>query len=380
MIQDAPRIPPPSRRLAVVPVRVFFLMTIALTLLSSGSSAVSYAASSSSVLASSTVLQTDDVQRQGRSIAEASGTAQEIAMPRLTGANSLPRVAQAETSQPSEEDVRKQAEETRRARDTFLREERVLFRRGELQLEFSTFYSMDTQDLLIPVPGGDSLLVKSKNREVSTSLLGRYGLVNNLELVVEIPFFVYTEQTAEFQLGGVEQTLDASGLGDISGSLRWQLWRETAAIPDVIVELNGQFPTGDELRFAGDEQLLGTGEWAVGGGVTLVKTLDPVVLFGRVGYTHRFGDLGDVFSASMGMGFSLNDRVSFNMQVLGAYVEGSTIDATTLGDDSSLEIISLQFAVTVLVSGRLFVEPVVNFGLSDDAVDVVVGVNMPFQF
>ncbi len=116
-----------------------------------------------------------------------------------------------------------------------------------------------------------------------------------------------------------------------------------------------------------------------GGGITLVKTLDPVVFFGRVGYTHRFGDPGDVFSASLGMGFSLNDRVSYNMQVLGAFVDRPDSDETALGGDSGLEIISLQFAVTVLVTRRLFVEPVVNFGLSDDAVDVIVGINMPFQ-
>jgi hypothetical protein len=178
----------------------------------------------------------------------------------------------------------------------------------------------------------------------------------------------------------LEQTLDATGVGDISGTLRYQVWRETASIPDVVLELNGKFPTGDELRFAGDRRLLGTGEWEVGGEITLVKTLDPVVFFGRVGYTYRFGDPGDVVSASMGMGFSLNDRVSYNMQVIGAFVDRPDVDETTLGDPSTLELVSLQLAVTVLVSRRLFVEPVVNFGLSDDAVDVTVGVNMPFQF
>jgi hypothetical protein len=292
----------------------------------------------------------------------------------------FPQGAQAEAPQPSEEDVRKQAEETRRARDTFLREERVLIRQGELQLEFSTFYSMDTQDQLISIPGEDSLLVKSKNRAVSTSLLGRYALIDNLELVLAIPFFVYREQINEFQVGGVEQTLDATGVGDISGSLRFQVWRETASIPDVVLELNGESPTSDDLRFAGDEQLLGTGEWEMGGGITLAKTLDPVVFFGRVRYTHQFGDPGDVVSASLGMGFSLNDRVSYNMQVIGAFVDRPDVDETTLGGASTLELVSLQFAVTILVSERLFVEPVVNFGLSDDAVDVVVGVNMPFQF
>jgi hypothetical protein len=378
MTQCTPRIPPPSPRLSGRLVVALLLMTLAFALLSRWLSDVSYAFSSSGGFASS-VSDAATVQPQDRSTAEVSRTAKEVSTPRTTGSNMFSQVAPAETPQPSEEDIRKQAEETRRARDTFLREERVLIRRGELQLEFSTFYSMDTQNRLIPVPGGDSLLVKSKNREVSASLLGRYGLVDNLELTVQIPFFVYTEQTNEFQIGGVEQTLDATGVGDISGSLRFQLWRESASIPDVVLELNGKSTTGNDLRLASDDLRLGTGEWEVGGGITFVKTLDPVVFFGRVGYTHRFGDLGDVFSASLGTGFSLNDRVSFNMQVLGAFVDRSNVDETRLGDDATLEIVSLQFAVTILVSGRLFVEPVVNFGLSDDAVDVIVGINLPFQ-
>jgi hypothetical protein len=256
----------------------------------------------------------------------------------------------------------------------------VLIRRGEIQLELSTFYGMDTEDQLIPVPGQNSLLVKSKSRRVSANILGRYGLIDNLELVVQIPFLVYTEQSNKFQIGGVEQKLDATGVGDVSGSLRYQVWRESRSIPDIVVELNGLSNTGDDLRWVGDDVSLGTGAWEMGVGVNVVKTLDPVVFFGRIGYTHRFGDLGDVFSLSVGTGFSLNDRVSFNMQVLGDFVDRAEVDEATLADNSSLEIISLQFAVTILVSKRLFVEPVVNFGLSEDATDVVVGINMPFQF
>jgi len=354
-----PRIPPPSRHQLTFDVFfVCFYMTVAFALLSTWLYDISYAFSPAKAL-----------------LVSASDTTPVPPQDRSAGTEASPR---------SEEDVRKQAEEASRAQDAFLREERVLIRRGELQLEFSTFYSMDTQDRLIPVPGGNSLLVKSKNREVSVNLLGRYGLINNLELIAEIPLLVYTEQTTELQIGGLEQTLDATGVGDLSGSLRYQLWRESTSIPDIIVELNGQFATGDDLRWFGDEVSLGTGAWEMGGGITFVKTLDPVVFFGRLEYTHRFGDLGDVFALSLGTGFSLNDRVSFNMQVLGAFVDRSEVDRSevdeaTLSDNSTLEIISMQFAVTILMSKRLFVEPVVNFGLSNDATDVVVGVNMPFQ-
>src|SRR5688500_6770760 len=131
MTTFTPRILLPSPQLPVKPVAILLLMPLAFALLLHWPTEDSYAFSPSGDFVSA-----------------------------------VPQVAQAEVSPPAEEDVRKQAEETRRARDTFLREERVLIRRGELQLELSTFYSMDSRDQLIAVPGGNSLLVKSENREV----------------------------------------------------------------------------------------------------------------------------------------------------------------------------------------------------------------------
>jgi hypothetical protein len=286
-----------------------------------------------------------------------------------------------------EEDVRKEAEEARRALELFLREQRVLFRQGELELELSTFYSMDTREELRSVDGSIAVPAEITNRSVLPTLIVRYGLVNNLELDVEIPFFGYAEEETDFRVEGIQtmegiiqieriRTIDDQGLGDIVGRLRYQLWREQGGRPDVILDLNGKSRTGDD-------PLLGTGHWNVGGGITLVKTLDPVVFFGRLGYTYTLEqkgrDPGDEISYSIGMGFSLNDRVSFNMQAIGAYVGRTERDGEKI-PGSSLEIFSLQFGVTVLVTRYLFVEPVVNFGLTDDAVDVVVGVNVPFQF
>lgn len=291
-------------------------------------------------------------------------------------------------AQPVEEDdVRKEAEEARRALEFFLREQRVIFRQGELELELDTFYSMDTREELRSVDGSIAVPAEITNRSVFPTLIVRYGLLNNLELDVEIPFFGYAEEETDFRVERIQttegiieieriRTIDDQGLGDITGRLRYQIWREQGASPDVILDLNGKSRTGDE-------PLLGTGHWNVGGGITLVKTLDPVVFFGRLGYTYtleRKGrNPGDEISYSIGMGFSLNDRVSFNMQAIGAYVGRTKRDGEEL-PGSSLEILSLQFSVTVLVTRRLFVEPVVNFGLTDDAVDVVVGINVPFQF
>lgn len=55
-------------------------------------------------------------------------------------------VAPVEPAEPAEEDRQQEAEETRRAMELFLREQRVLFRKGELALELDSFYSTDTHE------------------------------------------------------------------------------------------------------------------------------------------------------------------------------------------------------------------------------------------
>jgi hypothetical protein len=270
------------------------------------------------------------------------------------------------------EDPQKEAEEARRAQEIFLREQLVLARRGELALEFDTFYSTDTRKDFVRSDGGVALIERT-NRTVNSIFIPRYGIIDGLELDLEIPFG-YAEQ--EVDVGVARSRREDFGLGDIAGRLRYQLWSEFGARPALILDLEGKSRTASDT-------LLGTDHWNVGGGVTLVKTLDPVVFFGRLGYTatlEREGrDPGDEIRYELGMGFSLNDRVSFKMQVGGAAVGRAKLDGREI-PGSSLDIISLLFAVTTRATRYLFVEPVVSIGLTDDAPDVVAGVDLVYQF
>jgi hypothetical protein len=274
-------------------------------------------------------------------------------------------------AQEAEEDRQKEAEEARRALEIFLREQRVIFRRGELALELDTFYSTDTRDQFVRTAAGGAALARVTTRTATTSLTPRFGLLDRLELDLELPFG-YAEQ--EIDLGVSRLQRENSGLGDIEGRLRYQLWYELGARPDVIVDLTVKSTTGEE-------PLLGTGHWNVGGGVALVKTLDPVVFFGRLGYAatlERAGrNPGDQISYQAGLGYSFNDRVSYDMSVSGTVVRRATLNGQEV-PHSSLDIMTLQFGATVRLTRRLFVEPVVALGLTEDAPDVVVGVSLFF--
>ncbi|MDQ3930721.1 MAG: transporter [Chloroflexota bacterium] len=274
-------------------------------------------------------------------------------------------------AQQAEGDVQQEAEESRRALEIFLREQRVIFRRGELALELDTFYSTDTRDQFVRTTAGGTALARVTTRTLTSSLTPRFGLLDRLELDLEIPFG-YAQQAIDF--GVTRFRSENSGLGDIEGRLRYQLWYELGARPDLIVDLSVKSTTGEE-------PLLGTGHWNVGGGVALVKTLDPVVFFGRLGYLvtlERAGrDPGDQLLYQVGMGYSFNDRVSYDMRVSGTVVREATLNGRAV-PHSSLNIITLQFGVTVRATRHLYVEPLVAIGLTNEAPDVIVGVSVPF--
>jgi Putative MetA-pathway of phenol degradation len=171
-------------------------------------------------------------------------------------------------------------------------------------------------------------------------------------------------------------TRDADvGLGDISWRLRYAAIHEEGAIPEVTLNVNAKSDTGDFDRG------LGTGDWNVGTGVSLVKTIDPVVLFGSLGYTWTLGtlelaagdvDRGDQILYSLGMGFSLNDRVSFSMAMAGAAIRRTEVNGSEISG-SGQDINSLQFTTTVQLAKRVYLEPFVGFGLTDEASDFLVG-------
>jgi len=90
----------------------------------------------------------------------------------------------------------------------------------------------------------------------------------------------------------------------------------------------------------------------------------------------EYGQAGDQVPYSIGMGFSLNDRVSLSMAMAGAAIRRREINGNEISG-SGLDINSLQFTTTVQLAKRVYVEPFVGFGLTDEAADFLVGINIP---
>ena len=277
----------------------------------------------------------------------------------------------------------KEAEESRRELDTFLRNRIVLYKRGDLSLEFDLAYTQNTTvNTFGFAPPTNSLNTTAKmiTRSVDSSVTMRYGLADDLEFDLIVPFG-YLEQKNDNQPFHGDSPpvshINTAGIGDISGAIRYTAFTERGSIPSTTLSLHTSAPTGDFKTG------MGSGFWSVGGGVSLVKTIDPVVFFGSLGYTGVLEDRGinpgNQFSYSIGAGFSMNDRVSFSTSLNGAIVSRFELHGRERAG-SARDVHILQLKSTIQLTKRLFVEPFVGIGLTDDAPDFLVGLRVPYRF
>ena len=263
-----------------------------------------------------------------------------------------------------------EAPEERSAEDVFLRGNRVLLGRGDVVLDFGQFYARSDVVQLVGAGGGVGLGTLEQ-RALSTLVVGRVGIFDETEVFAGTAF---TRQDSRQLLGGAtvgssgRSALGASGIG-----IRRTVMHETVGRPDVVVTLTGQVPTRDTLP-------------AVGAGVVLVKSLDPVVLFANANYAHPFARASgssrpipplDTIDVSLGYGLGLNDTVAISMGVAGLFAR-PTRDGTAPSKPPSL--FNARFGLTTALGEGLYLEPSISFGLSGPGHRFAFGVTMPYAF
>jgi hypothetical protein len=263
-----------------------------------------------------------------------------------------------------------EAPEERTAEDVFLRGQRVLLGPGQVVLDVGQFYSRRDSLQLAAADGGVGLATLEQ-RALSTFLVGRVGILNETELFASTSF---NRIDARQFLGDL--TLGSSGdtaFGATGVGIRHTLVREGAGRPDVVLTLSGQIPNADTVA-------------GVGGGLVLVKSVDPVVLFASANYAHAFEKVvsgearlppADAVDVSMGYGLGLNDTVAISMAVSGLFTRPTGPDGTRLPQPS---VYSARFGLTSWLAEGLYIEPSISFGLSGPGDTFAFGVTLPFAF
>lgn len=263
-----------------------------------------------------------------------------------------------------------EAPEERTAEDVFLRGQRILLGRGQVVLDFGQFYTRSDRQQL--ATDGSSLgLATVEQGNLTTLVFGRLGIMEEIEVFASTTL---QSQADNVFLGSTRLASSRrTGLGDVGVGLRHTLLREGAGRPDIVASIDGRIPRGDR-------------SYGVGGTLSLVKSLDPVVLFASAGYHYGFSkdlsngarlESGNRYDVSLGYGLALNDTLAISTAVSGAFARGQALDNVTLRQPGNFNV---RLALTSWLARGLYIEPSVSFGLSGPGNTFAFGLTIPYTF
>jgi hypothetical protein len=269
----------------------------------------------------------------------------------------------------------------------------TLLKKGERTLTYGFDYSL-LRDLQVQtVRSGSnvfSVIGQSEAQHTFTnSFTFDYGVWDNLTFSMRVPF------VAKYD---TERDLNSYSLGDVSASLRWQPWSSARGRPVTTLFATLGLPTGDSPYDVSLDDGLSTGNgyYSLGVGANLSYVIDPVVLFGSLGYTYnlpirdadqvRAGrlleevDPGSSLSLSMGFAYALSYDVSLATSFQMAHnlaPEFKFSDATFEGNEQTSAV--MNFSLGLRTSPSHIVNVNAGFGMTEDSPDVLLGVSMPLD-
>ncbi|MBI5549938.1 MAG: hypothetical protein HY911_00420 [Desulfobacterales bacterium] len=268
----------------------------------------------------------------------------------------------------------------------------------QLGFEYGMQYSYLSSDLLEDLRNseGNRLAVERRgNHTFYHTLFLEKGLVNNLSINGTLPFvYKYDERS-------VDDDREVTDLGDASAGLQYQPFKTGGAWPDMIVILEGSFPTGRSPYKINPETELSTGNgyYATTAGLTFSKTIDPVVPFGSLFYTYAFPtsdtdqiqpggkvltevDAGETLGFSLGMASALSYKTSLNFTYQYAYhteTEYAFTDGTAYESNSWVtSSFSIGAGWRLSPKFSLFVKTAI--GLTSDDPDFTFSIRIPVRF
>jgi hypothetical protein len=204
-------------------------------------------------------------------------------------------------------------------------------------------------------------------------------------------------------------------IGDVTFGVAYKFLDEADGMPDGVFSVDVRAPTGKDpygiklVESSGNNNLFvpedlptGNGVWGITTGLSLVKTYDPAIVFGNIGYTYNLANnfddisaqqgvkvpgkvnLGNTINFGVGVAFALNEKMSLAMSFSELISQKSKIkpnggDWQSL-DNSNYNAAYYNIGMTFAPTPNMSIVPNLAIGLSPDAPDFSFSVKFPYYF
>jgi hypothetical protein len=274
----------------------------------------------------------------------------------------------------------------------FLRAETVLLKPGDSQFDIGLQYlfSENVFPILISNQAGDIVGVDEvsfRGRELAVPMEYRVGLLPKVQGFLGASVGWANTQLA---LDSFDVFENDGGFGDLYFGLTTQLAAAEANRPYVIATVSAIAPTGGDpfigaIGFAPSAPSLGQGFWSISGNLLCIQPYDPVIIFYGVGAKWLFSreylgaefEPGTQYNYQMGVGFAVNERITLSTRFFGSYIEEFRVNRERRFGTNA-EPMTLRLSATISKPCERYVEPFVEFGLTDDAVSSFFGIQYTY--
>ncbi|MEO1251106.1 MAG: transporter [Pseudomonadota bacterium] len=254
----------------------------------------------------------------------------------------------------------------------------------------------------------------SSRRAITESIGVRYGLTNRLEIDGRISYLQRDDRISGVAIDNAQTSLrdlEGDGIGDAEFGVHYQLNNGTKW-PFVVANVRVKAPTGegpfdverDPMSLIDTELATGSGFWTVEPSATFILSSDPAVLFANVGYQFNLPtspnqpigpnttlldfNPGDAIRTSIGVGLSLNEKLSLNFgydqsffRRTSSIIETMTVMGPTFSESlqPTVTVGSFLFGGSYAVNDRLRLNLNTAIGATDEAADARVGIRAQYQ-
>ncbi len=282
------------------------------------------------------------------------------------------------------------------------------------ELALSGFLALDAIFL------GNISVAQTKAHIETFDVAMQYGLTHDLTLDLDLPYvlrnstFLSAGQNAS--TAAVSQASVSNGdVGDVTFGADYRLIREHNDIPDIVASLKIVAPTGTSPFGIGVTQPdpqntnlqvpqrlpTGNGVWSINPSLSVLKSNDPIVLFGSIGYVYNVARyvsvinpvsidspgivrLGDGIQIGGGFAVVLNDRASISTSLSSLLSRSTDVKLPgqayqTINGSSSTNV-SLGFGLNYALTPHLTLSTIFQAGLTPDTPNYALSVRFPYLF
>jgi hypothetical protein len=272
--------------------------------------------------------------------------------------------------------------------EMLLRQEKVLIPKGGFETEFNLTY--------VDINNSAVFLGPDKVRSITMPFTVRYGITNNLASLIRVPFTMNWRETQPDVMKPTH-TSGNSGIGDLSFGLNYQILDENYNMPAMMLSFMTKSDTGESpYQTPPNEESLGTGHWVLTPGISIIRTIDPIILFGSLSYDYtlprtidRPEDFesdknrvevkpGDSINFSYGTGLCLNEKVTLSFNIMGSFIFRERIDNQLISETQTPFYFSS--ILDYMLSNVSYIEPSALFGITNDAKNLSLSLSYVYKF